>query len=119
MVKDYILSFEDQEKDKNSLLNFYRKLIKFRKQYKVVRDGIYKEHYAESSKIYCYERVLGNEKLLVVCSFTDKPVEFTAPQGYNLEEGKLMLSNYDKNMRKHNTFKTRPYEMRVYYFGDK
>ena len=113
------INVEDQEKDKDSILNFYRKLIKFRKQYQVVRDGIYKEHYAESNKIYCYERVLGNEKLLVVCSFTDKPVEFTAPQGYNLEEGKLMLANYDKNMRKHNTFKTRPYEMRVYYFGDK
>ncbi len=113
------VNVEDQEKDKNSILNFYRKLIKFRKQYNVVRDGIYKEYYAESNKIYCYERVLGNEKLLVICSFTDKPVEFTAPQGYNLEEGKLMLANYDKNMRKHNTFRTRPYEMRVYYFGDK
>ncbi len=113
------VNVEDQEKDKDSILNFYRKLIKFRKEYNVVRDGVYKEYFAESSKIYCYERVLGNEKLLVVCSFTDKPVEFTAPQGYNLEEGKLMLANYDKNMRKHNTFKTRPYEMRVYYFGDK
>ncbi len=113
------INVEDQEKDKNSLLNFYRRLIRFRKQFKVVRDGIYKEYYEESNKIYCYERVLGNERLLVICSFTDKPVEFTAPQGYNLEEGKLMLANYDKNMRKHNTFKTRPYEMRVYYFGDK
>ncbi len=109
----------DQEEDPDSLLNFYRKLIKFRKKFNVVRDGIYKEYYAESSKIYCYERVLGNEKLLVICSFSDKPVEFTAPQGYNLEEGKLMLANYGKNMRKHNTFKTRPYELRVYYFGDK
>ena len=113
------VNVEDQEKKADSILNFYRKLIKFRKQYKVVRDGIYKEHYENSSKIYCYERVLGDEKLLVICSFTDKPVEFTAPAGYNLEEGKLMLANYDKNMRKHNSFKTRPYEMRVYYFGDK
>ena len=113
------INVEDQEEDPNSLLNFYRKLIKFRKKFQVVRDGIYKEHYAESSKIYCYERVLGNEKLLVICSFTDKPVEFTSPAGYNLEEGKLMLANYGKNMRKHNTFKTRPYELRVYYFGDK
>ena len=113
------VNVEDQEKKEDSILNFYRKLIKFRKQYKVVRDGIYKEHYENSSKIYCYERVLGDEKLLVICSFTDKPVEFTAPAGYNLEEGKLMLANYDKNMRKHNSFKTRPYEMRVYYFGDK
>ncbi|MBQ7956418.1 MAG: alpha-glucosidase [Clostridia bacterium] len=113
------INVEDQEEDPNSLLNFYRKLIKFRKKFQVVRDGIYKEHYAESNKIYCYERVLGNEKLLVICSFTDKPVEFTSPAGYNLEEGKLMLANYGKNMRKHNTFKTRPYELRVYYFGDK
>ena len=113
------VNVEDQEKKADSILNFYRKLIKFRKQYQVVRDGVYKEYYENSSKIYCYERVLGNEKLLVICSFSDKPVEFTAPAGYNLEEGKLMLANYEKNMRKHNSFKTRPYEMRVYYFGDK
>lgn len=113
------VNVEDQDKKADSILNFYRKLIKFRKQYQVVRDGVYKEYYENSSKIYCYERVLGNEKLLVICSFSDKPVEFTAPAGYNLEEGKLMLANYEKNMRKHNSFKTRPYEMRVYYFGDK
>ncbi|MBE6783692.1 MAG: alpha-glucosidase [Ruminococcaceae bacterium] len=109
----------DQEEDPDSLLNFYRKLIKFRKKSKVVRDGSYKEYYENSSDFYCYERVLGKERMLVICSFSDKEKEFTSPAGYNLEEGKLIFANYGKNMRKHNTFKARPYELRVYYFGGK
>ncbi len=109
----------DQEDDPNSLLNFYRRIIKFRKKSKLVRDGSYKEYYENSSKFYCYERVLGDERMLVICSFSDKEAEFTSPKGYNLEEGKLIFANYGKNMRKHNTFKARPYELRVYYFGGK
>ncbi len=109
----------DQEEDENSLLNFYRRLIKFRKKSQLVRDGSYKEYYENSSKFYCYERVLGKERMLVICSFSDKEAEFTSPAGYNLEEGKLIFANYGKNMRKHNTFKARPYELRVYYFGGK
>ena len=98
-------------------MNFYKKLIRFRKASAIVRDGTYKEYYKNSPDLYVYERVLGQERLLVICSFTEKNVAFEAPAGYDLEKGERVLWNYESDSISGNGFKTRPYELRVYRFG--
>ena len=60
--------------------------------------------------------VIGGKKLLVICSFTEKPVRFDAPDGITLTEQAQVFGNYDANFVISNGFTTRPYEMRVYYF---
>ncbi len=104
------------EADENSILNYYRKLLKFRKEHEVAIYGDYKEHYKNSNDLYVYERNLDGERLLVVCSFTEKCVQFKAPEGFNLADGELVLNNYRLNPVTDNSFVTRPYETRVYYF---
>lgn len=89
------INVEDQEKDENSVLNFYRKAIALRKTI----DGDYKEICRRSDKIYAYKR---GEDVTVVCSFTEKPVKFSA-------EGEIILSNYCDNGEY-----LKPYECRVY-----
>ena len=105
-----------QEDDPNSLLNFYRRLLRFRKENPVVLWGDYVELLPEDKNLYVYERNYAGRKLLVVCSFTDKQVRFQAPAGIDLDEKALALSNYDMNMVIANGFTTRPYELRVYLF---
>ena len=100
----------------NSILNYYRKLLKFRKEHEVAIYGDYKEHYKNSDKLYVYERNLDGEKILVVCSFSEKSVNFEAPQGIDLSKGELVLANYKLTPVTNNSFVTRPYECRVYYF---
>ena len=104
------------EADENSILNYYRKLLKFRKEHEVAIYGDYKEHYKNSDKLYVYERNLDGEKILVVCSFSEKSVIFEAPQGIDLSKGELVLANYKLTPVTNNSFVTRPYECRVYYF---
>ena len=104
------------ETDENSILNYYRKLLKFRKEHEVAIYGDYKEHYKNSDKLYVYERNLDGEKILVVCSFSEKSVNFEAPQGIDLSKGELVLANYKLTPVTNNSFVTRPYECRVYYF---
>lgn len=111
------INAEKEAADPNSILNFYKKLIRFRKASAVVRDGTYKEYYKNSPDLYVYERVLGQERLLVICSFTEKNVAFEAPAGYDLEKGERVLWNYESDSISGNGFKTRPYELRVYRFG--
>ena len=101
-----------QESDPNSLLNFYRKAIGLRKSLPVVRFGNYKEYQKASKKLYVYTREHENQRLLVVCSFTEESVSFRAPRGYDLSEGKLLLCGYPD--APDNTL--RPYECRVYLF---
>ena len=106
-----------QEADPGSLLNFYRQLLRFRKEHPVVLWGDYVEHMPEDKNLYVYERNYEGKKLLVICSFTDKQLRFEAPAGIELEEKALVLGNYDTNFVIANGFTTRPYELRVYLFG--
>ncbi len=109
------INVEAQEKDEDSVLNYYRKLLKFRKENEIVIYGDYKEHYKSSSDLFVYERNYEGKRMLVVCSFTEKPVRFTAPEGFDLEKGKLVLQNYDV-IYNSNVFMTKPFELRVYMF---
>lgn len=111
------INVEDADKDPDSLLNFYRKAIKYRKGNELVIYGKYNELYKKSKDLFVYERVLDGEKLLVVCSFTENGVKFEAPEGYDLEKGELVLGNYKTNPTFDNCFITRPYECRVYHFS--
>ena len=110
------INVAQQEEDPDSLLNFYRKLIKFRKDHPVALYGDYREYLPKDKKLYVYERSYEGKKLLVICSFTADQVRFDAPEGIELDKGLLVLENYDMNFVIANGFTTRPYELRVYLF---
>ncbi len=104
-----------QENDPDSILNFYRAAVALRRRLPLVRDGSYTDHDPLSGSLYVYSRALGAERLLVVCSFVERPVRFRAPSGFDLARGALLLKNYDGALDG-NGFVTKPYECRVYYF---
>ena len=104
------INVAQQEQDPDSILNFYKKAIALRKSLKVVRHGNYRELYRYSSKLYVYAREMEGEKILVVCSFSDKPHIFPAPTGFDFDKAELILNNY--NDVDHHLLK--PYESRVY-----
>ena len=110
----YEVNVRTEEKDPNSLLNFYRKLIAFRKATPVVLRGDYRELYPHDRNFYVYERRLFEQRLLVVCSFSSELQRFTAPDDINLDKWRLVLKNYETCFTIGNGFTARPYEMRVY-----
>ena len=83
-----------QEGDPDSLLEFYRKAIALRKSLPVVRHGVYREHSPMSGKQYVYTRGTEDQKLLVVCSFSDRPTKLKAPRSFPLKEARLVLSSH-------------------------
>ena len=113
------VNVESQLDDPGSLLNFYRDALQFRRDNPIVIYGDYAEHYSKSSQLYVYERNYEGKKLLVICSFTEKPVRFDAPDGIELNEQAQVFGNYDANFVIANGFTARPYEMRVYLFNEK
>lgn len=110
------INVENEENDPDSILNFYKKLIAFKKENPVAIYGTYRELMPDSKDLYVYVREYEGKKLLVVCSFTNELVRFELPQNRRLESGKLILANYEHNFIIANGFTTRPYELRVYYF---
>ncbi|MGN1122768.1 MAG: glucohydrolase, partial [Eubacterium sp.] len=99
-----------------SVFNHYKALIKFRKENPIVLYGDYKEHFSQSKQLYVYERNYQGKRMLVICSYTEKPVVFKAPKGFELDEGRVLLYNYSDTPQTSNMFITRPYETRVYLF---
>jgi len=99
-----------QEQDPGSVLNFYRRAVKLRKELSCVRDGTYREHFPQSDKLYLYSMTGEDQKILVVCSFWDKPTRHGVPKGFDLDGAKLILCNYDEPKQGI----LRPYECKVY-----
>ena len=108
------INVAQQEKDPDSILNFYRKAIKLRKELKVVRHGSYREHFAMDSKLYCYSRQCKRQRLLVLCSFSDKNMSLRIPEGFDLSKAELILQNYENPSDR----LLQPYETRVYHWSE-
>ena len=104
------LNAAQQEEDPDSILNFYREAVKLRKSLSCVRHGEYKEYFPLSDKFYMYSMADEKQKILVVCSFSDKDIKIPTPAGFDLKEAKLILANYTAPTRG----KFRPYECKVY-----
>lgn len=79
-----------QEKDPDSVLHFYRKLLKLRKGSAVVREGDFVLLYPESEAVFAYTRQYENETLCVLCNFTDRTIALPYPS----PGGKCILWNY-------------------------
>ena len=103
-----------QEEDPDSILNFYRKVIRLRKDYPIVVYGSYELLYPEHDKIYAYERILGQEKLLVVCNFAGEAMDLEIPAEFVEKSAKLLISNYP-GTKITDTLHLQPYEARVYH----
>ena len=103
------LNVTQQENDPDSILNFYRKAISLRKELSCVRHGSYREFFKNSRKLYVYARENDTQKILVICSFSSKPVKLKFPRGFDSTSGKLILQNTNNS-----TNTLTPYECRIY-----
>jgi oligo-1,6-glucosidase len=83
-----------QEKDPDSILNYFRKMIRVRKSHPVLLYGHYHLLDAEHQQIYAYTRTLGDEKFLVLLNFTTQTVEYKIPGDFRHDE-EILINNYN------------------------
>ena len=110
------INVEAAEKDPDSILHYYRKLLKFRKENEIVIYGQYNEHFRNRKDLYVYSRHYKDQRMLVICSFSENEMLFTAPDGFNLSEGELAMCTYNNATTNGNKCVLKPYEARVYLF---
>ncbi|WP_036734584.1 DUF3459 domain-containing protein, partial [Paenibacillus zanthoxyli] len=87
--------------DGNSILHFYRKLIRLRRENKALIYGDYREIFKDSEELGGYVRTLGSEQWTVLCNFTDRNVAIPTPLA-----GTVVLSN----LNDHDAGIMKPYE---------
>ncbi len=81
-----------QEKDPNSILNYFRKIVALRKGNEVLIYGKYTLLDASNPDVYAYSRELNGKKLLVLLNFKAKTA--AANTGLDLSKAKILIGNY-------------------------
>ena len=106
------INVADEEKDPQSILNFYRKCLKYRKESEVALWGDYAEYYKSSERLFVYRRSYKNKYLLIVCSFSPHNLKWHNIKEFRGRKGHLVICNY-KNPKRGIL---KPYEARVYEY---
>ena len=102
---------EAQEKDPNSTLNYFRKLVQFRKNNPALIYGKYTLVDKDNPDIFAYTRELGEKKFLVVLNFHNITAKLNS--GLDLGKAKAVIHNYAE-ISSNSSF--RPYEAVIYEF---
>jgi len=86
-----------EEKNADSVLNFYKMLVKFRKENKIVQDGDIKFFELENNNVIAYCRTLSNEGLIVICNYRGENVSLIEKNlaEYISEGYKKIIGNYE------------------------
>lgn len=109
------INVEEQLKDPDSILNFYKKMIRVRKEHEVFVYGTYDLLMQEHPRLFMYTRTLEDKKAVVICNFSKEKVTFIRPGELSFNESKLLLNNYQAATEElPNDFILEPYETRVY-----
>ena len=96
------INVEAEREDDDSILAFYRRLIALRKEYHIIAEGSIRFLERENDDVIAYERVLGSERLLVLCNF--RASDIAMPELH--AAGEKLIGNYP-GMAAH----LRPYEV--------
>lgn len=111
------INVKKQKQDRDSILEFYKKLIMLRKEKEVIARGNIEFMEVENAGVLAYTRCLDKQKLLVCCNFRDVESQMEFTQEW--KSGRKILGNYEENHE--NNYKVltlRPYEIIVLEKGE-
>ncbi|GAA0799080.1 alpha,alpha-phosphotrehalase [Faecalicatena orotica] len=86
-----VINVREEEKDEDSILAFYKKLIRLRKEKPVIAEGNIEFIDEEDPGLMVYQRSLGTEKLLVLCNFRPEAVRVKSKEALA-----ALTGGYDK-----------------------
>ena len=108
------INVKNQINDKNSILNFYKDMIKIRKSNKALIYGEYKLILEDDKNIYAYKRVLGSDEFIIITNMSNEKVMYNY-KDIKLNYENLVIANLKvKNHETTNSIELKPWECRMY-----
>lgn len=86
------INAKEQMEREDSVFHYYQQLISLRKKEPVIVYGTFALLMPEDEDIFMYTRTYEQEKLLVICNFSQKERELEIPEEW--ERGTILLGNY-------------------------
>lgn len=109
------INVEDDLKNEDSLIQFYRQLINLRKNSKALSTGSFEPFLLKHPQLMAYYRTVENEKLLVLINLSKEPASFEIDE--KLKTELVLKTDYNAFItRRKQIFK--PYEGRIYMVMD-
>ena len=104
------INAKTEMEDPDSVFRYYQKIIGLRKKEKVMVYGTYQLLDPDNEKLYVYTRTLDNEKLLVICNFTEEEETYSVPEEFS--KGEVLISSYHREKAEKEIL-LKPYEALV------
>ncbi len=115
-----VINVAAQELDPESVLNWYRRLLQFRKQNPALVRGNYRVLPLGDKSIHAFERVYQDVVLTVVLNWSSDEVSMTAPADWGARGRELCMCNYHGAISDDcGKLHLRPWEVRIYRCGNR
>lgn len=98
-----------QDKDSNSILNYFRKMVRLRKLLPELVYGKYQLLDKENKNVYAYTRTLDKKKVLVVLNFSKTTTTFDIPKNIGTI-GQVLINNVKEITLQERAIKLKPYQ---------
>ena len=102
------INVELQQNDSDSILNYYREIIRIRKNYSTLIYGDFLDLEPSNEKLYIYKRWDKQKTFIIVLNFSDDKAQWDI---HDFDSIRLVISNYKKSVY---TKSVDPWEARVY-----
>ena len=102
------INVELQQGNSDSILNYYREIIRIRKNYSTLIYGDFLDLEPSNEKLYIYKRWDKQKTFIIVLNFSDDKAQWDI---HNFDSMRLVISNYKKPVY---TKSVDPWEARVY-----
>lgn len=111
------INVEQQMREEKSVLKFYQELIRLRKDSKygsIIVNGIFLPYEVEEASVIAYQRIMDNERLLVILNFQNQESTVKIPEGYCQK----VIGNYEGEFLAADKYCLKPYECITLYRKD-
>ncbi|HMQ46268.1 MAG TPA: alpha-glucosidase [Saprospiraceae bacterium] len=106
------INVETEQKDPNSCLNYFRKMVQLRKNNPVLVYGDYELLLPDHESLYAYTRTLGEDKMLILLNFSTQTTALDLPENLTLND--LLINNYPSVDRANNRLNLQPYQAIIF-----
>lgn len=89
------INVESEEENENSILNYYRKLIKLREENEVISEGKFIPILEDHSQVLAYIREKDDKKIMVLCNFYEESTFVECQELSKIDE--VLLTNSKEN----------------------
>ncbi|EOH89779.1 glycoside hydrolase family 13 protein [Enterococcus villorum] len=106
------INVAQQEKQPDSILTFYKKMIHLRRTNEGLIYGSFKEYLTEHTQVYIYERALDNNRYLVMVNLTKEKASYSLPDEVEANWQLLLTNQGNRPFEKKGTLQ--PYEAQLF-----